>query len=123
MSMSKPYVFNRTDNGNDDPVKATKMGKRFNEAMALALNEGNPGLVDPRMTGISPVNRLFSVMQCHNVILKGILKDGHDPTRPAPGILAEVKEPKEIKALGDHNEKLSSSPLMPPLHRDLLRYE
>ena len=97
MSLSKPYVFNRTDNGNDDPVKAVKMGKRFNEAMTLALNP-EPSPVDPRLIGINPVNRLFSVMQCHNVILKGIIKDGHDPTRPAPGILAEVNDPKEITA-------------------------
>ena len=107
--MSKPYVFNRTDNGNDDPVKAVKMGKRFNEAMTLALNP-EPSLVDPRLIGISPVNRLFSVMQCHNGILKGIIKDGHDPTRRAPGILAEVNEPLEIKALGDHRRNLAHRP-------------
>ena len=89
MSLSKPYVFNRTDNGNDDPVKAVKMGKRFNEAMTLALNP-EPSLVDPRMIGISQVNRLFSVMQCHNVILKGVIKDGHDATRPA---LASLPKP------------------------------
>ena len=93
MSLSKPYVFNRTDNGNDDPVKAVKMGKRFNEAMTLALNP-EPALVDPRVIGINLVNRLLSEMQCHNMILQGIIKDGHDPTRPARGILADVKDPR-----------------------------
>ena len=52
MSLSKPYVFNRTDNGNDDPVKAVKMGKRFNEAMTLALNP-EPVYIDPRAIAIS----------------------------------------------------------------------
>ena len=115
MSLSKPSQ-------EVDPVKGTKMAKRFNQAMALALNP-DPVTVDPRCCGVSEVNRLFSVMQLHKVILKSVLKDGHDPSRPVPGILCEVKEPEALKALIAHNVKLSKSPLMPPLDISLLRYE
>ena len=118
MALSKPpFAFKRTNTDRDDPVKAPKMAKRFNEAMSLALYP-DPIHVDPRCIAVSKCNRLFSVQQLHNMIFKSIFRDGHDPLRPAPGILAEVNEPKEITALGDHNEKLSSSPLMPPLHRE-----
>ena len=96
------------------------MAKRFNEAMALALNP-EPVLVDPRMCGVSLVNRLFSVMQIHKVILPSVIKEGHDPHRPVPGILCEVKEPGALKAFVAHNVKLSRSPLMPPLDPSLLR--
>ena len=115
MSLSKPSQ-------EVDPVKGTKMAKRFNEAMALALNP-EPVLVDPRCCGVSLVNRLFSVMQIHKVILPSVIKEGHDPHRPVPGILCEVTEPEALKAFVEHNVKLSKSPLMPPLDPSLLRYE
>ena len=115
MSLSKPSQ-------EIDPVKGTKMAKRFNDALALALNP-EPVLVDPRCCGVSLVNRLFSVMQIHKVILPSVIKEGHDPHRPVPGILCEVTEPGALKAFVEHNVKLSKSPLMPPLDPSLLRYE
>ena len=39
--------FARTNTANDDPAKASKLAKRFNHAMTLALNP-EPSLVDPR---------------------------------------------------------------------------
>ena len=110
MSPSKPAVaFKRTNADGDDPVRAPKLAKRFNEAMALALNP-NPIGVDLRCIAVSMVNRLFSVRQVHSVIFKSLFKDGHDPLRPAPGILCEVKDPGYMKALLDHNEKLCATP-------------
>ena len=92
MSLSKPaFAFKRTNTDGDDPVKAPKLEKRFNEAMALALYP-DPIRVDPRCIAVSPVNRLFSVKQVHKVIFPSIFKDAHDPLRPAPGILCEVKD-------------------------------
>ena len=121
MALSKPpFTFKRTNTDGDDPVKAPKMAKRFNEAMTLALHP-NPVRVDPRCIAISKVNRLFSVQQIHRVIFKSIFKDCHNPLRPAPGILCEVKEPAYKKELLDHNEKLCATPLMPPLFPDLVR--
>ena len=115
-------VFVRTNAINDDPGKASKLAKRFNEAMALRLTP-EPVHIDPRQVGISPFNRLFSVQQVHNVIFKSLFKDGHDPLRPAPGILCEVREPGYMKELLDHNEKLCPTPPMPPLFCALVRPE
>ena len=123
MSLSKPaFAFKRTNTDGDDPVRAPKLAKRFNEAMSLALYP-DPIHVDPRCIAVSKVNRLFSVRQIHSVIFPSIFKDGHDPLRPAPGILCEVKDPAYMKELLDHNEKLCATPLMPPLFRDLVPYE
>ena len=112
--------FVRTNTINDDPGEASKLAKRFNEAMALRLTP-EPVYIDPRMIGISPLNRLFSVQQVHNVILKSVFKDGHDPDRPLAGICAEARDPAKLKPLVAHNEKLSKVPLMPPLFPDLIR--
>ena len=123
MSLPKAaFTFKRTNTDGDDPVKAPKLAKRFNEAMALALYP-DPIRVDPRCIAVSTVNRLFSVQQVHNVIFKSLFKDGHDPLRPAPGILCEVRDPGYMKELLDYNEKLCATPLMPPLVRELVKYE
>ena len=123
MSLPKAaFTFKRTNTDGDDPVKAPKLANRFNEAMALALYP-DPIRVDPRCIAVSTVNRLFSVQQVHNVIFKSLFKDGHDPLRPAPGILCEVRDPGYMKELLDYNEKLCATPLMPPLFRDLVKYE
>ena len=123
MALAKAsYTFKRTNTDNDDPVRAPKLANRFNDAMALALFP-NPQRVDPRCIAIIQVNRLFSVQQLHRVILKSIFKDGHDPSRPAPGILCEVRDPAYVKKLIEHNEKLCATPLMPPLFPEHVEYE
>ena len=123
MALSKPpFAFKRTNTDGDDLVKAPKLAKRFNEAMSLA-SYPDPIRVDPRCIAVSKCNRLFSVQQLHCVIFKSIFKDGHDPLRPAPGILCEVRDPAYMKELLDDNEKLCATPLMPTLYRDLVRYE
>ena len=97
----------------EDPSKVSKLGNRFNEAMALALNAGSPMQIAPHLLGISKVNRLFSIMQVHSTILASIVKDGHDPTRPLVGICCETT-PESRKELFDHNVFLASqSPMMP----------
>ena len=107
----------------DDPGKMGCLAKRYQEALALAINE-QPMQIEPRALGISKINRLFNVHQVHGVILRSMLVDGHDPTRPHVGICVELTDPAERKALVEHNKHLSdSSPMLPPVHADLMRYE
>ena len=105
-----------------DPVKATKLSKRFGEAMALAINP-EPVTVDPRAIGISKLNRLFSVKQVHNVLLPSIHKHGFDPRRPLAGILCEVRNVAKLEALIAHNKQLCEAPGMPPLYPEYIRFE
>ena len=42
----------RTNTANDDPAKSSKLAKRFNYAMTLALNP-EPVHIDPRAIAIS----------------------------------------------------------------------
>ena len=107
---------------NEDPTKVSKLGKRFNEAMALALNAGSPMQIAPHLLGISKVNRLFSIIQVHSTILASIVKDGHDPTRPPVGICCETT-PESRKELFDHNVFLASQSPMMPKPDVAMRYE
>ena len=116
------HVFTRTDSIIDDPAKASKRTKPFNEAMSLATNP-EPVHINPRTIAIDNHNRLPSARQVHNAILKSVFNDGHGPSRPVPGILCEVQDPTALKELVAHNEKVSKSPLMTPLGPSLLRYE
>ena len=107
----------------DDPTKLDKLAKRYQEACALALKDA-PIHIDPRYLGISKLNRLFNISQVHNVILASCVKEGHDPSRPLVGVCMVHKDPKAIQALVELNKQLAeSSPLMPPVWEDLMRYE
>ena len=70
------------------------------------------------------MNRLFSIQQVHQTILKSFIKDGHDPARPRTGVCCEVRDPAKLKDLVQYNKDLADrSPLMPLVEEDLLRYE
>ena len=80
--------------------------------------------IDPRSLAISRNNRQFNALHVHNVILKSIARDGHDPTRPHVGICVEVTDPAQLKDLVEYNEELTNnSDLMPPLHKSLVQFE
>ena len=97
--------FVRSNTANDDPRKATKLAKRFKQAMTLALSP-EPVPVDPRMIAISMVNRLLAVHQVHNVILNSVATDGYDPNRPPAGILCEARKSELVKALVQHPDHI-----------------
>ena len=99
------------------------MGERVAAAMRLRVAHGEARL-SPSSVGISPWNRLFSVHQVHNTILKSFCVDGHDPNRPQVGICCEVREPGARLALEIHNKNLAdSSPLMPRVETGAILYE
>ena len=107
----------------DDPSKVAKMGERVAAAMKLRIAPEATRL-SPSNVGISPCNRLFSVHQVHNTILKSFGVDGHDPNRPQVGICCEVRDPVASLALEKHNQHLAdNSPLMPKVEPGLIRYE
>ena len=107
----------------EDPTKVDRLAKRYEQALALAVND-KPILIDPRHVGVSKVNRLFNINHVHNSILKSMVNEGHDASRPDIGICVELHDPEKKKDLVEHNKQLTElSPLMPPLHEDLMRYE
>ena len=107
----------------EDATKIDRLAKRYEQALALATND-EPLPIDPRQIGISKANRLFNINQVHNVILRSVITDGHDPTRPDIGICVELTDPQKRRDLVEYNRELTLlSPLMPPLHEDLMRYE
>lgn len=55
--------FARTNTANDDPAKASKLAKRFNHAMTLALNP-EPVYIDPRAIAISEKNACSRCSKC-----------------------------------------------------------
>ena len=108
---------------NEDPTKANKLSKRFNDGMATAINP-EPQQIDPRALGVSSVNRLFSIQHVHCTILQSMVADGHDESRPSVGICVEVRDKKALEKLIRHNQNLAAtSPLMPKVYAELIRYE
>jgi len=107
----------------DDAGKEKKLADRVKEAMRSRVDPGELRL-KPSSVGISPLNRLFSVHQVHNTILKSFWVDGHDPMRPQVGICCEVRDPAARLSLEAHNKAMSdNSPLMPRVEPGALRYE
>ena len=107
----------------EDPTKLGRLAKRVEQAMALAINP-EPVRLDPHMVGVSPLNRLFSIQQVHNTILRSIIQDGHDPGRPHVGVACEIRAPEKVASLVQYNEAMAArSPLMPKVDTDLMRYE
>jgi hypothetical protein len=108
---------------NEDPTKAANLAKRFNDAMAMALNK-EPQFIDVHAIGISKVNRLFNIQHVHGTILRSIVQEGHDKSRPAVGICVEIREAAALAELIAHNQALShTSPLMPKVYPEGMRYE
>ena len=121
--ISRHKAWKRPARTCEDATKIDRLAKRYEQALALAIND-EPLPIDPRQIGISKINRLFNINQVHNVILRSVITDGHDPTRPDIGICVEYTDPQKRKDLVDYNRELTLlSPLMPPLHEDLMRYE
>ena len=106
--------WKRTPQKLDDPNKSKLLAKRYQQALDMAKNE-QAQQIDPRSLAISRSNRQFNALHVHNVILKSIARDGHDPSRPHVGICVEVTDPAQLKDLVEYNEELTNnSDLMPP---------
>ena len=124
LHMASPSgVWLRPKSSADDPSKLALLAERVKGAMGKAVYP-DAKRIAPHEVGISPLNRLFSVHQVHNTILKSFVKEGHDPGRPQVGICCEVRDPAKRKSLEDYNVSLSqSSPLMPKTEPGVIQYE
>ena len=70
------------------------------------------------------MNRLFSIQQVHNTLLKSFVVHGHDEGRPQVGVAIECRDPAKRDALVKYNKSLvSKSPLMPSVVEGEMRYE
>ena len=113
----------RPPSSEDDPHRRDLLAERVRGAMSRALYPRAMRIV-PEAVGVSPLNRLFSVHQVHNTILKSFVDDGFDPERPQVGICCEVRDPAKRLALQAHNESLATmSPLMPKVDPCSIEYE
>ena len=120
---SSSSVWTRPKSSSDDPSKLALLAERVKGAMGKSVYPDAKRL-SPQEVGISPLNRLFSVHQVHNTILKSFVKEGHDPSRPQVGICCEVRDPAKRKSLEEYNMSLSqSSPLMPKTEPGVIQYE
>ena len=79
MAQSKavPIEWNRKATPSEDPTKLLKLGRMYKDAMALQLDPEGPRPLKPHAVGVSPLNRQFSVQQCHTVIIPSIEKHTH----------------------------------------------
>ena len=120
---SASSVWTRPKCSLDDPSKLALLAERVKGAMGKAVYPDAKRIV-PQEVGISPLNRLFSVHQVHNTILKSFVKEGHDPSRPQVGICCEVRKPEKRKSQEEYNVSLSqSSPLMPKTEPGVIQYQ
>ena len=120
---STSSVWTRQKSSSDDPSKLALLAERVKGVMGKSVYPDAKRL-SPHEVGISPLNRLFSVHQVHNTILKSFVGEGHDPSRPQVGICCEVRDPEKRKSLEEYNMSLSqSSPLMPKTEPGVIQYE
>ena len=78
---STSSVWTRPKSSSDDPSKLALLAERVKGVMGKAVYP-DAKRISPHEVGVSPLNRLFSVHQVHNTILKSFVKEGHDPSRP-----------------------------------------
>ena len=109
------------------PANAGSVGARLAQRVEAALGKSlfkEPKQIDPRKVLVSQHNRMGAppnVQYVHKTLLKSFLEKGYDYSRPAVGICVEVKSPEGMRKLLEHNKKFTS-PLMPPLTEDGVRY-
>ena len=93
---STSSVWTRPKSSSRDPSKLALLAERVKAVMGKSVYP-DAKRISPHEVGVSPLNRLFSVHQAHNTILKSFVKEGHDPGRPQVGICCEVRGPRSAR--------------------------
>ena len=110
--MAAPQKLGAPKTGSDvDPGKFLKLAQRVEETLTNEILYKEPKQLEPNVVLVSPLNRLGAspnVQHIHFGILKSILKNSFDRTRPAIGICVESKSEH-----GDQAAPGAQPPLQP----------
>ena len=108
--------------GRADKGKFRKLAERVEQVLNQEVLFKEPKQLDPRAVLVAPLNRDGAppnVMHIHHGILKSIVLQGFDQTRPQVGIRVEFKSEKGKIKLLEHNRRFTEGvSLMPPHRRE-----
>ena len=106
-----------------------KEGKLAQRVEGVLMNQKvfqEPKQIDPQAILVAPMNRDGAppnVPHVHHGILKSIVEQGFDSTRPSVGICVEFKSPEAKRRLLEHNIRFShGNPLMPKIDENKVLY-
>ena len=107
-----------------DPGKYLKLAQRVEKALHERILFKEPKQLDPESVLVDPNNRDGAPpnAQCvHHGILGSFADSGFDVTRPMVGICIEYKSDAGKARLLEHSKRFSS-PLLPPINEQKVRY-
>ena len=106
--LSIASAWERPQGTADDPSKYKLLSQKMAAVMKKAMYP-TAMRISPHAIGISPLNRLFSVRQVHNTILRSFVQDGFSEDRPQVGICCEVRDSAKRRSLQHFNEELAAT--------------